>query len=43
MDLAQTLTATVSKDGDWYVGHCLEVEVTSQGGTVDGALTNLRR
>jgi predicted RNase H-like HicB family nuclease len=42
MDLARTLTAAVSKDGEWYVARCLEVEVTSQGETVDEALANLR-
>ena len=42
MDLARTLTAAVSKDGEWYVGRCLEFEVTSQGETVDEALANLR-
>jgi len=42
MDLARTLTAAVSKDGEWYVARCLEVEVTSQGESVDDALDNLR-
>ena len=42
MDLARTLTAAVSKDGKWYVARCLEVEVTSQGETVEAALSNLR-
>jgi predicted RNase H-like HicB family nuclease len=42
MDLARTLTAAVSKDGEWYVARCLEVEVASQGDTVDEALANLR-
>jgi predicted RNase H-like HicB family nuclease len=42
MDLARTLTAAVSKDGEWYVARCLEVEVASQGETVDEALANLR-
>ncbi len=35
------LTAVVVRDGDWYVARCLEVEVTSQGETVDAALANL--
>jgi predicted RNase H-like HicB family nuclease len=42
MDVARTLTAAVSKDGEWYVARCLEVEVASQGETVDDALVNLR-
>ena len=35
------LTAAVVRDGDWYVARCLEVEVTSQGETVEAALANL--
>jgi predicted RNase H-like HicB family nuclease len=36
------LTATVTPDGDWYVARCLDVEVASQGPTIDEALANLR-
>lgn len=42
MDTARTLTAAVVKDGEWYVARCLEIEVASQGETVDEALANLR-
>lgn len=42
MSASRTLTAAVSKDGEWYVARCLEVEVASQGETVDDALANLR-
>ena len=42
MESSRTLTAAVSRDGDWYVARCLEVEVASQGETVDVALANLR-
>jgi predicted RNase H-like HicB family nuclease len=42
VDLARTLTAAVSKESEWYVARCLEVEVTSQGETIDEALANLR-
>lgn len=42
MDAARTLTAAVAKDGEWYVARCLEVEVASQGASVDDALANLR-
>ena len=35
------LTAAVTHDGDWYVARCLEVEVTSQGGSVEEARSNL--
>jgi predicted RNase H-like HicB family nuclease len=42
VDIARTLTAAVAKDDGWYVARCLEVEVASQGETVDEALANLR-
>jgi predicted RNase H-like HicB family nuclease len=35
------LTAAITHDGAWYVARCLEVEVTSQGRSVEEALTNL--
>lgn len=36
------LTAAITREGDWYVARCLEVEVTSQGRTVEEVLINLR-
>jgi predicted RNase H-like HicB family nuclease len=42
VESARTLTAAVTRDGEWYVARCLEVEVASQGETVDEALANLR-
>lgn len=36
------LHATVIRDGRWYVARCLEVEVTSQGETIESALANLQ-
>jgi predicted RNase H-like HicB family nuclease len=36
------LTAAVMHEPPWYVARCLEVEVTSQGKTVDEALENLK-
>lgn len=38
----RTFTAAVTRDGQWYVARCLEVEVASQGKDVDEALANLR-
>jgi predicted RNase H-like HicB family nuclease len=32
----------VTREGDWYVARYLEIEVTSQGETVEQALDNLR-
>lgn len=36
------LTAIVTQEGGWYVARCAEVEVASQGRSVEEALANLR-
>lgn len=41
-DQEMQVTAALTRDGGWYVARCLEVEVTSQGRTVEDALANLR-
>ena len=33
--------ASVSREGDWFVAQCLEVDVASQGPTEEQALANL--
>ena len=35
------LTAAISKEGDWFVAQCLEVDVASQGRSVEDARANL--
>ncbi|HXR97570.1 MAG TPA: type II toxin-antitoxin system HicB family antitoxin [Terriglobales bacterium] len=35
-------TATVWREGDWYVSQCLEVDVASQGESEEEALANLK-
>jgi predicted RNase H-like HicB family nuclease len=35
------LTAAITHEGPWYVARCLEVEVASQGATVEEARSNL--
>ena len=40
--MKRTLTASVTREGNWYVAQCLEVDVASQGKTADDALANLR-
>jgi predicted RNase H-like HicB family nuclease len=35
------LTASVVQEGEWFVARCVEVEVVSQGQSVDEALRNL--
>lgn len=37
-----TLTAAVHQEEDWYVAQCLEIDVASQGQTVEESLANLR-
>jgi predicted RNase H-like HicB family nuclease len=36
------LTAAITHEAPWYVARCLEVEVASQGESVEEALANLR-
>ncbi len=36
------LTAAITHEPPWHVARCLEVEVTSQGESVEEALENLR-
>jgi len=36
------LTAIITREDPWYVARCLEVEVTSQGESIESALDNLR-
>ena len=35
-------TAAVTHEDSWFVARCLEVEVTSQGETIEEALANLK-
>ncbi|MDQ3982797.1 MAG: type II toxin-antitoxin system HicB family antitoxin [Actinomycetota bacterium] len=35
-------TAAITREGEWFVARCLEVEVTSQGRTVEDAQANLK-
>ena len=36
------LTAAITHEGEWYVARCLQVEVTSQGETIEDGLVNLK-
>ena len=40
--MKRTITATVLQEGEWYVAQALDVDVASQGESVDDALANLR-
>lgn len=35
------LTAAIARDGDWFVAQCLEVDVASQGESLEEARENL--
>ena len=39
--MTQHFTASISREDDWYVAQCLEVDVASQGKTEREALDNL--
>ncbi len=39
--LAMRLTSAITREGPWWVARCLEVEVTSQGESLEEALANL--
>lgn len=39
--MSRTFTAAVHREDDWYVAQCLEVDVCSQGASIDEALQNL--
>jgi predicted RNase H-like HicB family nuclease len=40
-EMPRTLTAALHREEDWYIAQCLEVDVASQGHTIDEALENL--
>jgi len=42
MSSTKLLTAIIEKEGDGYVALCPEVDVASQGGTVEQARSNLK-
>ena len=40
--MTKTLSAIVTKEREWFVAQCVEVDVASQGETEDEALKNLK-
>jgi predicted RNase H-like HicB family nuclease len=42
MKHTQQLTAMIERDGDGYVGLCPELDIASQGETIEGARANLQ-
>ena len=39
--MTQKLTAVINKEAAWYVAHCIELGVVSQGKTIEEARHNL--
>jgi predicted RNase H-like HicB family nuclease len=39
---SRRLTAVITKEKKWYVAHCLELGVVSQGKTIKSAQANLK-
>jgi predicted RNase H-like HicB family nuclease len=40
--MKRPFSASVWREGDWYVSQCLEVDVAGQGETEEEALANLK-
>ena len=40
--MKRSFTASVWREGEWYVAQCLEIDIASQGTTEQEALDNLR-
>lgn len=40
--MKRSFSASVWREGDWYVSQCLDVDVASQGETEEEALENLK-
>jgi predicted RNase H-like HicB family nuclease len=40
--MKRPFSATVWREGDWFVSQCLDVDIASQGNTEEEPLANLR-
>jgi predicted RNase H-like HicB family nuclease len=40
--MARKFTGVITKEGKWYVAHCVELGVVSQGKSSESARANLR-
>lgn len=40
--MKQSFTASLTKEGEWFIAQCLEVDVASQGETEQQAIDHLR-
>ena len=41
-NMMKTLSAVIHKEGDWFVSLCPELDVASQGKTIEEAIANLK-
>jgi predicted RNase H-like HicB family nuclease len=42
VDMKRSFSATVWREGNWFVAQCLDLDVASQGETEEEALANLK-
>ncbi|MCX5893983.1 MAG: type II toxin-antitoxin system HicB family antitoxin [Deltaproteobacteria bacterium] len=40
--MTKKFTAVITKEENWYVAHCMELSVVSQGKTIEEAKANLK-
>ena len=40
--MKKKFTAVINKEEKWYVAHCVELDVVSQGKTIEEAQSNLK-
>jgi predicted RNase H-like HicB family nuclease len=40
--MSQRLTVVITREEEWYVAHCLELDVVSQGKTIDETQANIK-
>ncbi len=40
--MKRQLTASIWKEGNWFIAQCVEIDIASQGTTEEEALANLR-
>jgi len=40
--MSRKYTAVLTRDGKWFVAHCVELGVVSQGKTIESARANLK-
>jgi predicted RNase H-like HicB family nuclease len=41
-DMTKKFTALITKEENWYLAHCVELEVVSQGKSIEEAKANLK-